>query len=83
MNKALGKIALNYSRVESKQRFASDSELKKQYVGASVSIDNASSAVIKNATNSLSSGKPLWKVFIILCLIFLLIEILLLRFLKS
>ena len=83
VNKALGKIALNYSRVESKQRFASDSELKKQYVGASVSIDNASSAVIKNATNSLSSGKPLWKVFIILCLIFLLIEILLLRFLKS
>jgi len=83
VNKALGKIALNYSRVESRQRFASDSELKKQYVGASVSIDNASSAVIKNATNTLSSSKPLWKFFIILCLIFLLIEILLLRFLKS
>lgn len=79
----LGKIALNYSRQESVQRFATNAELKSAYGNGLFSIDDASSSVIKTATNSLTSGKPLWKVFVFLCLIFLLIEILLLRFLKS
>jgi len=79
----LAKVALNYSRNESIQKFATDVELKEQFGGAKVSVSNSTAASLKNATDSLSSGTPLWKFFIALCLIFLLIEILLLRFLKS
>ena len=79
----LAKVALNYSRNESRQKFATEEELKERFGGAKVTVSNSTAASLKNATDSLSSGKPLWKLFIALCLIFLLIEILLLRFLKS
>lgn len=81
-NKEIASVALNYSRSESIQRFASNEELENQF-GSSVKVIQSATAAIKNATDSISSGRPLWKFFILLCLIFLLIEILLLRFLKS
>jgi hypothetical protein len=77
------RIALNYDRSESVQRFASGQELAEYFAGNKVEVINSKSAAIKKVTDSLSSGTPLWKLFIALCLIFLLIEILLLRFLKS
>lgn len=79
----LAKVALNYSRAESKQRFATETQLREQLSGATVNMINGSTAAIKSATDRLKSGTPLWKVFIGLCLLFLLIEILLLRYLKS
>lgn len=79
----LTKVALNYARQESKQEFNTNDELKQMYNANDLEILDDSPAAIKEATNSVSTGKPLWKLFIILSLIFLLIEILLLRFLKS
>ena len=79
----IAKVALNYDRSESIQRFATDENLEIYFAGNNVEIIEPSSANIKKVMDGLSSGTPLWKVFIILCLIFLLIEILLLRFLKS
>ena len=79
----VAKVALNYDRSESVQRFASDQELTGYFAGNNVEVIDSKSAAIKKVTDSLSSGTPLWKLFIALCLIFLLIEILLLRFLKS
>jgi hypothetical protein len=78
----LAKVALNYARSESLQRFSSNEELNNRLGGATINMLTTAPAAIKSATNALRSGTPLWKFFIILCLIFLLIEILLLRFLK-
>ena len=80
---ALARVALNYIRAESKQRFATVEQLKKQLQGAQVNEIKGSVEAIKEVTDLLKSGVALWKVFIALCLVFLLIEILLLRFLKS
>jgi len=80
---ALASVALNYIRAESKQRFATVEQLKKQLQGAQVNEIKGSVEAIKEVTDLLKSGVALWKVFIALCLVFLLIEILLLRFLKS
>lgn len=79
----IAKVALNNTRLESKQRYFSADELKALYPGNQVVTQDAVSASVKNITSSLASGKPLWKIFILLSLIFLLMEILLLRFLKS
>ena len=77
------KVALNVSRQESIQRYASKEELYDSWGGAKLNFMTTASASIKNVTGKLQSGTPLWKLFVLLCLIFLLIEILLLRFLKS
>jgi len=79
----LAKVALNYSRQESNQTFSTDDELKQQFKSNKLEILSDSPSSIKQASESVATGKPLWKLFIILSLIFLLIEILLLRFLKS
>lgn len=79
----LTKVALNYSRQESKQRYATDEELRDQLKGVTVNSQANTTAAIKNATDKVTKGKPLWKLFIGLCLIFLMIEILLLRYLKN
>ncbi len=79
----LAKLALNHSRKESRQQFATDDDLHNQLKGITINNISGNVAEIKTATDTISNGRPLWKVFIGLCLIFLLIEILLLRFLKS
>lgn len=79
----LGSIALNYNRAESKQSYASEDELASLFSGVRYEKADSPDAGIKKATESLSQGTSLWKLFIILCLLFLLIEILLLRFLKA
>ena len=79
----LAKLALNQSRAESRQQFATEDDLRAQLKGITINKISGNVAAIKTATDTINSGTPLWKVFIGLCLIFLLIEILLLRFLKS
>lgn len=79
----LAKVALNYSRQESKQRYATDEEIREQLKGVTVNTHGSTTAAIKDATGKVTTGKPLWKLFVVLCLIFLLIEILLLRYLKN
>ncbi len=79
----LAKLALNQSREESRQQFAKEDDLAAQLKGITINNISGNVAAIKTATDTISSANPLWKVFIGLCLIFLLIEILLLKFLKA
>lgn len=82
-NKELATVGLNFPRAESIQTFADEDELRAFLPGAEVNVSGTSAASLKNAVNDLQVNTPLWKLFIGLSLIFLLIEILLLRFLKS
>jgi|TARA_B110000902_G_scaffold132255_1_gene153562 hypothetical protein len=82
-NKELATVGLNFPRAESIQTFADEGELRAFLPGAEVNVSGTSAASLKNAVNDLQVNTPLWKLFIGLSLIFLLIEILLLRFLKS
>ena len=81
--KELANVGLNYSRAESVQTFADEEKLRAFLPGIEVNSTGTAAAALKNAVNDLQVTTPLWKVFVSLCLIFLLIEILLLRFLKS
>tara|TARA_B110000971_G_C20017658_1_gene504737 strand:- start:1916 stop:2584 length:669 start_codon:yes stop_codon:yes gene_type:complete len=82
-NKELATVGLNFPRAESIQTFADEGELRAFLTGAEVNVSGTSAASLKNVVNDLQVNTPLWKLFIGLSLIFLLIEILLLRFLKS
>jgi hypothetical protein len=79
----VSQLALNNNRSESKQEFYEADEFQQALGGVNFTEINDSIASIKDSTEQSSKGRPLWKLFIILSLIFLLIEILLLRFLKS
>lgn len=74
-------LGINYNRGESNMEFWKLDELKKK-----TKLKNANwlapNAQAGAEVNSLEKGTPLWKVCIIFALIFLLVEILLIRFLK-
>lgn len=81
----LAKPAFNYNRAESHMKFYDADQLKQQVTEAR--LDNfkidANFGAIAMAGNKESTGVPLWKYCIILALIFLTIEILLLKFWKA
>ncbi len=77
----VGRLALNYKRMESKQKFYSDEELENGLGEINIVSENFSE--LKSTVDQVSSGKSLWKLFLALSLLFLLIEVLLLRFLKT
>lgn len=74
-------LGINYNRAESNMSFWDINDLKKK-----TTLKNANWLAPNEQAgaevNSLEKGTPLWKVCIIFALIFLLIEILLIRFLK-
>lgn len=76
-----GQIALNYSRDESIMEFFSDKQIIELFATDNLefSKENLSQVISKTTRNIF--GKQLWHIFILLALIFLLIEVLLLRFL--
>ncbi len=74
-------ISLNIARSESSMEFLSRSELVEN-LGLEIEEEFSSKASLLHWSRSTQS-KPLWKLFILFCLIFLLLEILLLRFIKS
>jgi hypothetical protein len=77
------KLALNYSRKESHQNYLDVKSIQKIFSDAQFTMNENSIASVLKSTQDMQNGSQLWKVFILLCLIFLLIEILLLRFIKS
>lgn len=75
-------LAFNYGKEESKMEFYSPDELKKIFGGnANVQIYDVQNheEFIQKFKNE-NIGQPLWKFSLILCLLFLAIEILLIRF---
>ncbi|MCB0477679.1 MAG: BatA domain-containing protein [Crocinitomicaceae bacterium] len=81
----LGKIALNFNRKESVLEFYSKEEIEKALKEKNISIrdfiDIKESA--DNFKIELNKSKEYWRILLILGLIFILIEILLIKFLKT
>lgn len=75
-------LALNFDRKESDLRFFTAAELKEKYPQKNVNVVNGANAEVATVVKELDRGIPLWKWCIILTLIFLALEIALLRFWK-
>ncbi len=75
-------VALNYNRKESELSFYNTDFLKQQFATSNVNILQNSGAEITQLIKELDRGTSLWKACLLLALLFLAIEILLLRFWK-
>jgi hypothetical protein len=82
-NDKIGTFAMNYHRSESHMNFLSMNELEAKYTGKNITIYNGNSGNISHAVKENDQGISLWKVCIIFALLFLLAEILLIRFWKT
>lgn len=78
-----GKVAINYNRKESDLTYYSEQELKDAYRDNNIQILGGNLAEITEKVKQQEKGKSFWKLCIVLSLLFLAIEILLLRFLKN
>ncbi|WP_423147331.1 BatA domain-containing protein [Rubrolithibacter danxiaensis] len=79
----IGMFAFNINSSESDLTYADDSELKQALSDQQVQIISPGPESVQNAVKAAGSGIPLWKVCLILSLIFIAAEILLIRFLKT
>lgn len=82
-NTAQKEIALNYDRRESLLDFFTVDELKKIYSSKNVKIVSGAGSEAAAIARELHRGTPLWKLCIIVSIVFLAIEIALLRFWKT
>lgn len=83
--KKIATVSYNYDRVESDLAHFSETELTEQLESIgwlNNSVLDGSMQEIGKEIRVLDEGRPLWKLFLILALIFLAIEILFIRFLK-
>lgn len=79
----LGWLAINTNKAESVLTTLSASEVKRQWGGASIGVvESSSPQAFGEQLKARYLGKPLWKYALLLALLFLLAEVLLLRFLK-
>jgi hypothetical protein len=84
-NEIITLLAFNYDRKESDLSSWNDKELEEQLVESGFTLYNileTSRVELTEVVKQLDEGKKLWKIFIILALLFVLFEILLIRFLK-
>ena len=85
-NKIIDAIAYNYSSTESKPNTLSLNELHKWKNNISVEniqIINNNYSVLKDTITKIQKGKELWRIALILSLLFFAIEILLIKLIKS
>ena len=75
-------LALNFDRRESDLKFSSAAELKEKYPQGNVNVVNTANAEVASIVKELDRGIPLWRWCLILTLLFLGLEIFLLRFWK-
>ena len=75
-------LALNFDRKESDLKFFNATQLKEKYPQTNVNVINAANAEVASVVKELDRGTSFWKLCIILALLFLAIEIALLRFWK-
>ena len=80
---SLWKIALNFDRKESVMSVYESEELESRYAGTGVTVIASLEENVSQVINELSKGVVLWKLCLILALIFFAAEILLIRFLPS
>jgi hypothetical protein len=82
-NTPVSEFAFNDNRSESDLTYADNAALKTALAGFKTDILNARKASIKNEVKSANDGTQLWKICLILALLFLAAEILLIRFYKG
>lgn len=78
-------LAFNFDRKESDMNFMSQEDLQKQIdeIGLkNIGIIEADEKIVTNALQEVNDGKKLWKLFLILALMFLAAEILIIRLFK-
>lgn len=78
----LGQIALNYPRTESIMDFWDEKDLKGLFDANQMVFNQDNISKLISSLSENISGKSLWQIFIVFALLFLMIEVLLLRFLK-
>ncbi|MEM8583859.1 MAG: BatA domain-containing protein [Bacteroidota bacterium] len=76
-------FAFNYNRAESDLSYLSESEIEGLTAGRANIIDGQNAAELIGTIQTNNEGKPLWQYFIWGVLIFLLVEVILLRFWKT
>jgi hypothetical protein len=84
-SQVLGKIAFNLNRSESQTALLSISDIENQFKNAGFTNVKAQSMSTGNSTFELAMEKPnsFWRTFVLLAMLFLLIEMALLKFWKS
>ncbi len=75
----VSEIACNYSRLESEMKFASKEELATRYDEPYLEVLSSNELIRKNSGGIFNGNRRLWKVCVILALLFLTIEIVLIR----
>jgi len=81
-NKNLGVAAFNFDRTESTLKFAGKAELKNIFNQKNQLVLDNTRANLAAEVKQIKDGILLWKLCVILSLLFLLIEVLLIRFWK-
>ena len=76
-------IAFNDKGAESDMSYASDEQIRNVFPGQKLELLNASSGSLQNTIKSIDRGTALWKVCLILSLIFFAAEVFLIRFYKE
>jgi hypothetical protein len=79
----LAYFAMNYNRQESKMQFYSNKDLAAQYAQQNTRFYEGNKGSIAHEVKENNRGIVLWKLCIIFALLFLLVEILLIRFWKT
>lgn len=78
-DKQVAGFALNYSRKESVMKFFDNEEIKQHYTANEMNLLQGDITNMVNHINQSKSGYSLWKLCLIFALLFLLVEILLIR----
>ena len=80
---ALQSLAFNYNRNESDVELLEPEEIKNLFAAEGIKVYEKSDIPLNTLIKQEENGKPLWRLFIRLALLFIAIEILLLRFWKN
>lgn len=76
-------LAFNDGGTESDMSYASDEQIRKVFPNQKIDLLNTDSGTLQNTIKSIDQGTPLWKVCLILSLVFFAAEIFLIRFYKE
>ena len=79
----LAVLAFNDTGAESDLTYASDGDIKSKFANQKIDLINPDKGSMQNAVKSINQGTSLWKLCLVLALIFLATEILLIRFYKN
>ena len=79
----LAVLAFNDTGVESDMSYATDRQIKSKFVNQKIDLINPDKGSMQNAVKSINQGTSLWKLCLLLALMFLAAEILLIRFYKK